>query len=153
MDDLIEIITEKLNAGGTVTFTPRGTSMLPMLHGGEDVVILSKPQGRLKLFDLPLYKRKDGTYVIHRVVNFDVDRGYILCGDNQFKNERGIYDEDIIGVVTAFYRKGKAYTVNSLRYRLYVHLWYNTKTIRRSLKLGKRGASKLFPQINNNDED
>lgn len=146
MDDIIEIMVEKLNAGGTVTFTPKGTSMLPMLRDGEDIVILSKPPKRLKLFDLPLYRRKDGTYVIHRVINFDSDRGYVMCGDNQFKNEHGVYDEDIIAIVTAFNRKGKPYTVNSLRYRFYVHLWYNTRTIRRSLKLGKRGVSKLFPK-------
>ncbi len=152
IDDLIDVMVEKLNSGGTVTFTPRGTSMLPMLRDGEDVVILSKPQGRLKLFDLPLYRRKDGTYVLHRVINFDSDRGYIMCGDNQFKNERGIYDEDIIGVVTAFYHKGKSYTVDSLSYRFYVHLWYNTKTIRRSLKLIRRGTSKIFPDKKNKDK-
>ncbi len=146
MDDLIDIMVEKLDSGGTVTFTPRGTSMLPMLRDGEDVVILSKPKGRLHLFDLPLYRRKDGTYVLHRVINFDSDRGYVMCGDNQFKNEHGVYDEDIIAVVTAFYHKGKPYTVHSLRYKFYVHLWYNTKLIRRSLKLGKRGVSKIFPK-------
>ena len=60
IDDIIEILVEKLENGGTVTFSPSGTSMLPMLRDGEDVVVLSKPKGRLHLFDIPLYKRKDG---------------------------------------------------------------------------------------------
>ena len=94
IDDIIEILVEKLENGGTVTFSPSGTSMLPMLRDGEDVVVLSKPKGRLHLFDIPLYKRKDGSYVLHRIVDFDADGGYVLRGDNQFTKEHGIYDED-----------------------------------------------------------
>ena len=47
----------------------------------------------------------------------------ILCvGDNQFAVEKGITDDDVIGVVTAFYRKGKPYTVDSMKYRAYLEL-------------------------------
>lgn len=60
LDDVMQIIAEKLEAGGSVTFNPKGTSMLPMLRDGDDTVVLSKPKGRLHLFDLPLYRRKDG---------------------------------------------------------------------------------------------
>lgn len=113
LSDLIDIIIEKLEMGGTVTFTPHGESMLPMLRDGEDVVVLSKPKGRLHLFDIPLYRRKDGSFVLHRVIDFQRDGSYVLCGDNQFYKERGIKDSDVIAVVTAFYRKGKPYTTNS----------------------------------------
>lgn len=58
LDDVMQIIAEKLEAGGSVTFNPKGTSMLPMLRDGDDTVVLSKPKGRLHLFDLPLYRRK-----------------------------------------------------------------------------------------------
>ena len=61
LDDVMQIIAEKLEAGGLVTFNPKGTSMLPMLRDGDDTVVLSKPKGRLHLFDLPLYRRKDGS--------------------------------------------------------------------------------------------
>ncbi len=90
LSDLIDIIIEKLEMGGTVTFTPHGESMLPMLRDGEDVVVLSKPKGRLHLFDIPLYRRKDGSFVLHRVIDFQRDGSYVLCGDNQFYKERGI---------------------------------------------------------------
>ena len=73
IDDVIDIMIEKLNSGGTVTFTPKGKSMLPMLRDGEDVVVLSKPNGKLHLFDIPLYRRSNGAYVLHRIVNFDAD--------------------------------------------------------------------------------
>lgn len=153
LDDIIEIIKEKLNNGGTVTFTPKGKSMLPMLRDGEDVVVLSKPQGKLHLFDIPLYKRKDGTYVLHRIVNYDIDGAYVLCGDNQFSYEHGVKDEDIFGVVTAFYRKGKVYTVKSFRYRLYINFWYYTRFFRHSYRFSRNRASKLFGKRKKNTDE
>ena len=135
LEDVIQIIKEKLNSGGTVTFTPHGTSMYPMLRNGEDVVVLKKPEGRLKYLDVALYR-------------FDKDGKYIFCGDNQFHKERGITDENIIGVVTAFYRKGKHYTDNSLSYRFYKSAWeyikapmrmlYSAHRMNKSIKIKKK---------------
>ena len=130
LDAVISIINEKLDAGGTVIFTPNGTSMLPMLRDGKDVVMLKKPEGRLHLFDIPLYKRENGTYVLHRVIGFDKDGSYILCGDNQFVKEKGINDSMIIAVLTGFERKGKSYSTKSFSYRLYVIFWYCTRFFR-----------------------
>lgn len=152
-DDIIDIVVEKLNNGGKVTFTPKGKSMLPMLRDGEDVVVLSKPQGRLRLFDVPLYKRQNGVYVLHRIVNFDADGSYVLCGDNQFQYEHGIKDEDIIGVVTAFYRKGKTYTVKSISYRLYVNFWYYIRFFRHSYSFGKNRISKFLGKRKRNPNE
>ena len=133
LDDVMQIIAEKLDAGGTVTFNPRGTSMLPMLRDGDDTVVLSKPKGRLHLFDLPLYRRKDGSYVLHRVVNFGGD------------------------VVTAFYRKGKPYKVNSLKYRAYLEFMFYSKPIRRVIVSivvrTKNTFGKLKPKKGNKNEE
>lgn len=156
LDDAIELIKEKLNSGGNVTFSPHGTSMLPMLRDGEDVVILSKPKGRLHLFDIPLYKRENGTYVLHRVVGFDEDGSYILRGDNQIYNERGIKDSDIIAVVTGFYRKGKPYTVKSVKYRMYVNFWYYFYYSRRAYHGGRNRLSHILKKLKkaeNNEEN
>lgn len=153
IDDVINIIVEKLNNGGTVTFTPKGKSMLPMLSDGEDVVVLSKPEGRLHLFDIPFYKRSNGTYVLHRIVNFDSDGSYVLCGDNQFELEHGIKDSDIIGVVTAFYRKGKAYKVSSFSYRVYINFWFSTRFFRHSYRFGVNKVSKLLGRGNKKTDE
>ena len=85
-----------------------------------------------------LYRRKDGSFVLHRVIDFQRDGSYVLCGDNQFYRERGIKDSDVIAVVTAFYRKGKPYTTNSFLYRAYINFWYYTRPFRRVYKFGKR---------------
>ena len=111
------------------------------------VFVLSKPKGRLHLFDLPLYRRKDGSYVLHRVVNFGSDGSYTMCGDNQFAVEKGITDDDVIGVVTAFYRKGKPYTVDSMKYRAYLEFMFYSKPLRKviasTVSRSKNAFSKL----------
>ncbi len=135
---VMEIMLEKLDAGGTVTFTPNGTSMLPMLRDGKDVVKLAKPQGRLNLFDVPLYKRESGQYVLHRVIDFSNDGSYVLCGDNQFVKESGITDDQIIAVLVEFSRKGKHYTVKSFTYRVYVRYWYHSRPFRLAIRVLKR---------------
>lgn len=131
IDDVIDLMTERLNAGGKVTFTPKGTSMLPMLRDGEDAVILEKTQDRLKLFDVAFYKRDNGQYVLHRVYSFDSDGTYAMCGDNQFVLEHGIRNDQIIAVMTAFFRKGKNYTTESVTYKIYINFWYYVRILRR----------------------
>ena len=159
LDDVMQIIAEKLDAGGTVLIK------LPCRHRHgaseayltDDTVVLSKPKGRLHLFDLPLYRRKDGSYVLHRVVNFGGDGSYTMCGDNQFEVEKGITDEDIVGVVTAFYRKGKPYKVNSLKYRAYLEFMFYSKPLRRVVASVVTKTKNLFSKSNpkkgkNNEE-
>lgn len=131
LTDIIDIIKEKLASGGEVAFTPGGISMKPMLSG-NDKVILKKPSGRLKKYDLPFYFRKStNQYVIHRVVGFDKNGGYIICGDNQVDKEYGITDGDVLGVVTGFYRRGRYHSVNEFSYRLYCILHTLFRPIRR----------------------
>ncbi len=123
---------EQLENGKTVSFVPKGNSMRPMLRDGEDMVLLKKPEGRLRLFDVAFYfRRETGKYVIHRVVGFKKDGSYVMLGDNNITKEYNIFPEDIIAVMTAFYRKGKMYTVHHLGYRIYYNLLYYIRPFRR----------------------
>ena len=150
LEDVIAIISEKLKAGGTVTFTPNGTSMLPMLRDGEDVVVLKGTEGRrLHLLDVPLYRRDNGQCVLHRVIDVCRDGSYVMCGDNQFAKEKGIRDDQIIAVMTGFFRKGKTYTVDSFLYRAYVNFWYYTRPFRHTYSFGRRKASQLVKKNKN----
>lgn len=131
MEDLIPVMKEQLDNGKTVSFIPRGKSMEPMLHGGKDVIMLKKPEGRLHLFDVALYYRKEtDKYIIHRVVGFKSDGSYIMCGDNNFEKEYNITDEDIVAVLTAFYHKGQLKSVKDFSYRMYCNFWHYYKPIR-----------------------
>ena len=68
LEQVLPLIQECLAAGQDVSFTPRGISMQPMLRNGQDSVVLSPVNKPLKKYDLPLYRRPDGQFVLHRIV-------------------------------------------------------------------------------------
>ena len=78
LDDMMPTIRQTLAQGKNVTFTPGGVSMLPMLRPNRDSVTLSPLPRQLKKYDLPLYRRNNGRYVLHRVVK--VGKTYTCMG-------------------------------------------------------------------------
>lgn len=103
LSEMTPIMLEVLRADGEVTFTVTGNSMFPMLRHRKDRVVIQNVQGRLHKYDIPLYQRKDGKYILHRIIKVE-KICYSLCGDNQTFIEHGITDDQIIGVVRGFYR-------------------------------------------------
>ena len=143
LKDMVPLIKEQLDEGRTVSFVPNGKSMEPMLKGGADMIILKKPSGRLHLFDVAMYYRREtDSYVVHRVVGFKKDMTYIMLGDNNFLREYGISDDDVIGVVINYYHKGRMRSVNDLTYKIYREFWYYTRPVRRLWRMGKMSFSK-----------
>jgi len=122
---------EILATQGKLVYTNVGTSMMPLLRQRRDLLIIApKPEGRLKMWDVPLYRRDNGQYVMHRVL-WVRKNDYIMCGDNQYYLEKGIQDRHIIGVLETVNRDGKELHVRAtkehpnvpLKYKLYVFLW------------------------------
>lgn len=118
LEELLPLMEEELLAGGEVRFRPRGTSMLPFLKEGRDEVVLIAPKGKLKKGDIPFYRRSDGSFVLHRIVGLKKE-GYTLCGDNQYRREKGVKPEQIIAVTKAVYRKGRYIPADSLFYKVW----------------------------------
>ena len=135
LDTLMPLIREELARGQRVRFAPRGISMLPMLRQGIDTVTISPVSGRLKKYDLPLYRRDDGKYILHRIVR--AGETYTCIGDNQFVKETGVRQDQLIGVVTEFTRGEKNVSVNDPRYWLYCRFWNMTRFPRRCVRKGK----------------
>lgn len=114
---------EEIQRRGYLLYRNEGDSMLPLIRQGRDLVLISgKPEGRLKKYDVPLYRRDSGQYVLHRVLRVRKN-DYVLCGDNRWQRETGISDRHIIGVLTAVIRDGQKLPTTARRYRLYAHLW------------------------------
>lgn len=108
---------------GELIYTNVGDSMFPLLRSKKDLFLIArKPEGRLKKYDVPLYKRDTGQYVLHRILKVRKN-DYVLCGDNRWQRETGITDRHVIGVLAAVIRDGKTISVTDRKYRLYVHLW------------------------------
>lgn len=134
MEELVPLIREQLAAGKKVCFSPRGTSMLPMLRQGKDRVELALLKEQPKKYDVLLYQNAKGNYVLHRVVA--VEETLSCIGDNQFVQEKGIRKEQIIGVVSGFYRGIGRRSVASLDYRIYCRLWHWSRPLRHFLRRG-----------------
>lgn len=134
LEELMPLIRECLACGQSVRFAPRGTSMLPMLRQGKDEVVLSPVPQRLKKYDLPLYRRENGQFVLHRVIK--AAESYTCIGDNQFRKEPGLSHEQMIAVVSAFSRGGKEHSVTELGYRIYCRLWHYSRPVRRLWRFG-----------------
>ncbi len=118
-----------------------GDSMYPMLVEGRDTVIITPPKFPLKKLDVPVYRR-DSHYTMHRIVKV-TKKGYIICGDNRSHLERDIKDEDIVGVLFAFYREGQYIECTDSEYLKY------SKRICRGVyfRLLKRLVKKIFRKV------
>ena len=143
LDDLMPLIREALAAGQSVQFSPRGTSMLPMLRQETDRVTLSPLPDRLKKYDLPLYQRNNGQYVLHRIVK--AGQTYTCVGDNQFELESGLRQDQMIAIVSAFSRNGKQIPVTAVSYRLYCRFWHYSRPVRQFWRRGVGFLRRLLP--------
>mgnify|MGYP000900639248 CR=1 FL=1 len=125
-----DLIEEVLNNEGEIVLTVMGNSMFPMLRNKKDSVCIVKAKDKtLKKYDLPLFIRDDGKYILHRVVGVKSD-GYVVLGDNQYVKEYSVKHSQVVGVVKGFWRNGKYISCEDIFYNIYVRLWNGTFFIR-----------------------
>ena len=127
LSELEAIIRRVTDSGGEFELYPKGTSMLPLILEGRDSVILSCLPDELTAGDVVLYRRDDGSYVLHRIIGCDGGT-YTMCGDNQYNAEPGIRRDQMIAFASAFIINGKRIEADSPENLRYIKH-------RRSLKL------------------
>lgn len=151
--DLSPVMLECLAAGQEVVLTVTGNSMSPFLRHQRDQVVLrpcSDPSA-LQPGAIPFYRRENGQYVLHRIVERDdgqvaVRYGdkatypsagdglqYTLLGDAQWITEPGIRPEQVVAYATAFIRKGKRWECDSSAYRRNRLFWHRLLPLRKNL--------------------
>ena len=113
---------EEIQRSGRLVYTNVGRSMMPLIRQHRDLVIIEKPQGRCRKYDVPLY-RKDGRYILHRILKVR-EGDYVIRGDNCWQKEYGNTDSQIIGVLSSVVRDGKTIPVTDWRCRAYARLWH-----------------------------
>ena len=132
LSEMETLMEEKLRQGGTVKFSPKGVSMLPMLRSRGDSVTLEKPPARLKKGTVALFISRNGEekkYILHRLVGKKGDL-YVFCGDNKSECDPPVGYEDIIGAVTEYESRGKSRSLKEPWYRLYSFWMVATRRIR-----------------------
>lgn len=122
MLDNVKSLAETIQSQGEIMVSTSGISMYPMLRSRRDMVVVEKVTRKLKKNDVPLYVLPSGKHVLHRILKV-TDNGYIIRGDNLFHKEYNITDDNIIGVLKAFYRGGKYYNCTTSKvYHIYIAL-------------------------------
>lgn len=110
---------ELLENDGTVITHVTGSSMEPLLHDRQSIVVVEsagKVQPRKN--DVVLF-RKNGSYILHRILTKN-GKNLIICGDNS-KVMDYVNQDEILGVMTAYYRipEGKKHIRGSLFDQVY----------------------------------
>lgn len=114
--ELWPLIREVFDRGGSYLLSPGGVSMLPTIRPGEDRVRLIPPVFPLQVGQVALFRRENGSFVLHRVYRRK-KRGdqyvYTMLGDNQLYPERGIRQEQVLALAEGRERAGRYRTFRS----------------------------------------
>ena len=129
---------EELERHGSIVFTNKGDSMLPLLREDRDLLVIEKkgPE-RCKKYDVVLFKRGE-KYVLHRILRVR-EGDYYIAGDNRRKGEF-VREEQILGILTQVVRDGKVVRPGDPGYECYVHLWCDLFPLRWGLFFLRDGA-------------
>ncbi len=124
-------LEQTLNDVGFICVETKGTSMQPLLVSGKCKVCIEKVNGKINKKDVVLYKRSDGTYILHRVKKV-YKNTFTMWGDNHTGLEYGVNISQILGVAVGFY-KGDKYVdfKKSFKYKLYKFFWCNFVFVRK----------------------
>lgn len=128
-----------------------GCSMLPMLEADKDTVHLVPVTRELSAGDLPMYRRPDGVYVLHRILAVKKTH-YLIRGDNCAFFEK-VPKSWVIAVADGFSKDGRYVSVQDEEYLAYVDGVLKgdgtyTGTLKRRIEDKGRGTlllSLLFP--------
>jgi len=141
---LMQLIEEKLSMDGEVNILATGNSMYPLFRHKRDQVLLGRAEtGKLKKYDMILYRRDSGQYVLHRIVGEKKD-GYVLRGDHQLWDEYPVRPDQVIAKVRSFSRNGRQTSCEDMGYRIYVQVWTHTVLLRRAAARGKSLLRRLL---------
>lgn len=127
LNELAPIIENGLQQGQEVVLTITGNSMAPFLrHQRDQVVLVAVDPATLQPGDVPLYRRKSGQFVLHRIVaRQDGEQPvFTMLGDAQTELEPGIEAGQIVGRAAAFLSKGKHIDCDAVAYRKRVRRWH-----------------------------
>lgn len=118
---------DQLNRTGTLIYTNKGVSMMPLLRENRDIMVIEKIDGRdCRKLDAVLFRRLgvDGrdAYVLHRILKKLPDGNFWIVGDNCISGEI-VSPEQILGILTDVIRDGKSVNFQKLSYRCYVRFW------------------------------
>ena len=131
-------ITLENGSYGVETYINADSKIQITFEDGNTLIV--RPRGRLKKYDVPVYRTPGGKYIMHRIVRVRPE-DYVIIGDNRLQKEY-VTDDSICGVLAGFYKDGKRYVdcQNSRRYRLYSRVWVALYPVRPLIMFVHKGC-------------
>ena len=141
LEELWPLIADVFQMGGRFRLFPRGVSMLPLIRPNIDSVLIEKPQN-LARHDILLYRRKNGQFVLHRLMKFE-ENGLTMCGDNQYFLEKGVPKDAVLARVCGIYFDDEYLPIETPKLRRYAKRRAFSRPLRRiAAIIAHRFASK-----------
>ena len=143
-EQYLDAVCDIINSGeASVGIPVKGTSMLPFLNDG-DTVMLSKADPPFTKGDILLFRRKNGPYVLHRVVSADKNGGYVLLGDAQRRNmAETVMPDRVAAKAVRAVRNGKTVSPDSVSWKFYAGVWCRIILLRQILLRIASAVNKL----------
>lgn len=126
-----------IKEGHRAAIPVRGSSMAPFLADGRDQVLLGPVQNRLHRGDIVLFRRKNGQFILHRIVEVKKDicgkPYYYIRGDAQEIGEGPVEPQQICAVAERCMRKGKWLAAWGPCELFFRHLWSRDRFPRKNI--------------------
>ena len=133
-DTFFADVLRLLDEGKRVTIPVKGSSMLPFIRGGKDLVVLEKAGEVLRADDIVLFHvgpREGGRYVMHRILSIDGD-AVDIQGDGVPETHEHVRRSQVIARAVEILRDGKRRVdPYGPGQRRLVHFWQWLRPVRR----------------------
>lgn len=120
-----------LSGGHSVTVAAQGSSMVPFVAGGRDMVVLQRTSG-VGVGDIVLARVPGHGYVLHRVYR-TFGGELILMGDGNVERTELCRRGDVVGKAVRIVRRGRTIDCGSRTERLMAACWRRLLPLRREL--------------------
>jgi hypothetical protein len=138
LDEAVRLVSEDVS----VTLPVNGRSMLPFIIGGQESVILQKPD-TVQVGDVVLAWVEGCRWVVHRIIRIDSDR-VTLMGDGNIVGTEHCTVADVKARVTHVVDvKGQPHDIYNRWRTLGAKVWWRLRPIRRYLLFIYRKLKKL----------
>ena len=128
---IMEEISRLISEGNTVSITAKGYSMNPfIMHLRDQITLGPWKDEQITKGAVVLAKDIKGRFIVHRIIRRDGDT-IILMGDGNIGITETAMAQDVIGLMYSVTKKGRTYSVKSLRWRLYSWFWKILTPVRR----------------------
>jgi len=134
--EYISALLPLIREGHEVSLPVAGGSMTPFLIDQRDQVFLRTLPGPAKRGDIVLYRRDNGSFVLHRVRAVrrkGNDLLFDIIGDAQDRIERDVRQDQLLAVVTRVRRKGEILAPGGFRWWFFRNIWIGIIPLRRPL--------------------